>query len=239
VNAKGGAAAVPAVSAAAAPSASPQAAFDGQPQTPSTNGPAPEHLWVDSADASCEPRKTKPPPPCVWSAEEDRRLAEAQTALGSTWSMIAKMFPGRTDGALRQRWHRLTTRKGLEYIVEAITGERRSQSGGLQYCVRWEGFPDPADSTWEPAITLENCAALDVYLAVAAAPANPDGLAAIPAVTDTAGTHCATTSAVTGPVSTPGRKRVLHHPDAAGGFGEDGAGSASKRACPTSKGLHR
>ena len=51
------------------------------------------------------------------------------------------------------------------YSVEAITGERRSQSGGVEYCTRWQGPPGPADSTWEPAITLEDCAALDVYLA--------------------------------------------------------------------------
>lgn len=46
-----------------------------------------------------------------------------------------------------------------EYVVEAVTG-KRSQNGQVEYQVKWKDHPQPS---WEPAASLQECAALDEW----------------------------------------------------------------------------
>jgi transposase len=44
----------------------------------------------------------------MWTADEDRLLLDRHAQIGSRWKRLARFFPGRTPGVLKNRWNRLT-----------------------------------------------------------------------------------------------------------------------------------
>lgn len=68
-----------------------------------------------------------------WEPSEDRTLMEATASLGTRWREIAKLLPGRSDDAVRNRWKRLMEVDEASTCYESGKKRTYERSGGMHY----------------------------------------------------------------------------------------------------------
>lgn len=46
------------------------------------------------------------------------------------------------------------------YIVEKILDMRKTKKGHIEYLIKWKGYDNESDNTWEP---MENCVSVLIF----------------------------------------------------------------------------
>ncbi|KAK3694839.1 hypothetical protein B0T22DRAFT_437889 [Podospora appendiculata] len=127
-----------------------------------------------TANSKSAPRRQR------YTPQDDAKICQLKDQ-GLSWLAIAEQFPGRSPGAIEQRYYtKLQTNPTHgapqlcddpqtplvvdnageeEWEVEEICNYRKPEDGGLEFLVKWKG----GDETWEPFENVAETEVLDKY----------------------------------------------------------------------------
>ena len=102
-----------------------------------------------SADADGTDDRRKPER-VGWKPEEDEMIKMSVAELGHKWFQIAERLPGRTDHAIRNRWHRLLTMRLDEMHMRKHGGG--DASADVDYSIGNSGGLSPLSASLQPGL---------------------------------------------------------------------------------------
>ncbi|KAL0316666.1 UNVERIFIED_CONTAM: Transcription factor [Sesamum radiatum] len=100
----------------------------------------------------------------AFSEEEEERLLSAHKLYGNKWAMLARLFPGRTDNAVKNHWHVIMARKRRE---ENCIYRRKMPSSFLHLQLQENNTRHQSTVSTNNLINIKNVVVVDDQLSAA------------------------------------------------------------------------